>query len=174
MGQPDVSSRRRHDRAATQRCVLCPASGKGAALAAEADRWIDGDTAAVERIADISQFATTLAEFLAALQTIDATGGPPPGQHNFFRGGPPAYYDGETREAIATLGSAIDSDAVTDVWEQDLAAQWQGAPVWFHGDVSNGNLLVKDGRLSAVIDFGTSGVGDPACATPATRSRTPR
>jgi aminoglycoside phosphotransferase (APT) family kinase protein len=35
--------------------------------------------------------------------------------------------------------------------------------VWFHGDVAVGNLLVRDGRLAAVIDFGTSGVGDPAC-----------
>jgi aminoglycoside phosphotransferase (APT) family kinase protein len=126
-------------------------------------RWIDGDTATVESIADLSAFATDLAEFLAALQKIDATGGPPPGQHNFFRGGPPAYYDGETREAIAALDSEVDRDAVSEVWEQGLATQWQGAPVWFHGDVSNGNLLVRDGRLSAVIDFGTSGVGDPAC-----------
>ena len=126
-------------------------------------RWIDGDTATVDGIADLSAFATALGEFLAALQKIDATGGPPPGQHNFFRGGPPAYYDGETREAIAALGSEIDRDAVTEVWERGLATHWQGAPVWFHGDVSNGNLLVKDGRLSAVIDFGTSGVGDPAC-----------
>ena len=49
------------------------------------------------------------------------------------------------------------------MWEQGLASEWQAAPVWFHGDVANGNLLVKNGRLSAVIDFGTSGVGDPAC-----------
>jgi aminoglycoside phosphotransferase (APT) family kinase protein len=126
-------------------------------------RWLDGDTATVEHIADISQFATTLAEFLAALQKIDATGGPPPGQHNFFRGGSPAYYDTETRQAIAALHTEIDGDAVTEVWEQGLAAAWQGPPVWFHGDVSNGNLLIRDGRLSAVIDFGTSGVGDPSC-----------
>ena len=126
-------------------------------------RWIDGDTATVDGIVDMRAFATALGEFVAALQKIDATGGPPPGQHNFFRGGPPAYYDGETREAIAALGSEIDRDAVTEVWERGLASTWQGEPVWFHGDVSNGNLLVRDGRLSAVIDFGTSGVGDPAC-----------
>jgi aminoglycoside phosphotransferase (APT) family kinase protein len=126
-------------------------------------RWIDGETATVERVADMRQFANTLAEFLAALQEIDATGGPPPGQHNFFRGGSPAYYDAEAREAIATLGTEVDSNAVTEVWETGLASEWRGAPVWFHGDVSNGNLLVRDGRLSAVIDFGTSGVGDPAC-----------
>jgi aminoglycoside phosphotransferase (APT) family kinase protein len=125
--------------------------------------WLEGETAAIGRIADLSQFATTLAQFLTALQHIDATGGPPPGQHNFYRGGPLAIYDGETRLAIATLDGTIDTDAVTAVWEAALSTTWHGSPVWVHGDVSAGNLLVKSGRLSAVIDFGSSGVGDPAC-----------
>jgi aminoglycoside phosphotransferase (APT) family kinase protein len=125
--------------------------------------WIEGETAKRERIAGLSQFADDLAEFLVALQRIDATGGPPPGQHNFFRGGPLSIYDGETREAIAVLDGKIDTHAARAVWEAALAATWHGAPVWFHGDVSWGNLLVSQGRLSAVIDFGTSGVGDPAC-----------
>ena len=109
------------------------------------------------------RFATALAQFLAALQRIDAEGGPPAGPHNFFRGGSLAVYDGETRQAIEALSGRIDADAATAVWEQTLATQWQGPPVWFHGDVAAGNLLVKDGRLTAVIDFGTSGVGDPDC-----------
>jgi aminoglycoside phosphotransferase (APT) family kinase protein len=49
------------------------------------------------------------------------------------------------------------------VWEAALATTWRGSPVWVHGDVSSGNLLVKGCRLAAVIDFGSSGVGDPAC-----------
>jgi aminoglycoside phosphotransferase (APT) family kinase protein len=57
----------------------------------------------------------------------------------------------------------IDRDAVTSVWDEALEARWRGRPVWLHGDVSAGNLLVTRGRLSAVIDFGSSGVGDPAC-----------
>ncbi|ESY66056.1 aminoglycoside phosphotransferase family protein [Mesorhizobium sp. M0051] len=126
-------------------------------------RWIEGETAKRERIASLPQFATDLAAFLVALQRIDPTGGPAPGQHNFFRGGPLNVYDGETREAIAALDGKIDSDAANDVWEAALASRWHGEPVWFHGDVSWGNLLVRQGRLSAVIDFGTSGVGDPAC-----------
>ncbi|MER9138725.1 aminoglycoside phosphotransferase family protein [Mesorhizobium sp. M0830] len=126
-------------------------------------RWIEGETAKRERIASLPQFATDLAAFLVALQRIDPTGGPAPAQHNFFRGGPLTVYDNEARQAIAALDGKIDTAAASAVWEAALAATWHGAPVWFHGDVSWGNLLVRQGRLSAVIDFGTSGVGDPAC-----------
>jgi len=126
-------------------------------------RWLEGENATIEPIADLQQAATTLAQFLAALQRIDPAGGPPPGQHNFFRGGPLAVYDTETRDAIAALHGKIDTDAVTAAWKAALAATWHGPPVWLHGDVSAQNLLVKRGRLSAVIDFGCSSVGDPAC-----------
>lgn len=126
-------------------------------------RWIEGETAMVERIADLRQFAITLAEFMTMLQRIDATDGPPPGRHNFFRGGPLAVYDSETRQALAALDGQIDTEAARAVWEAALAATWHGQPVWFHGDISWGNLLVREGRLSAVIDFGTAGVGDPSC-----------
>jgi aminoglycoside phosphotransferase (APT) family kinase protein len=126
-------------------------------------RWLDGENASEETIGDLTAFATALASFLCALRGIDATGGPAPGRHNFYRGGPLSTYADETVRAIATLGEVIDTDAVTRVWEDALAATWAGDPVWFHGDVAAGNLLVRDGRLAAVIDFGTSGVGDPAC-----------
>lgn len=126
-------------------------------------RWLEGEIASVARIADLQQFAIALAQFLMALQLADATGGPPPGAHNFYRGGPLTVYDGETRQAIAALEGKIDTDAATEVWEAALATTWHNSPVWFHGDVSVGNLLVKRGWLNAVIDFGTSGVGDPAC-----------
>ena len=126
-------------------------------------RWLEGETASIERIDDINAFATGLAHFLAALQRIDPTDGPPPGPHNFYRGGSLMVYDAETRHAIAALDGTIDTDAVTAVWETALQATWHGPPVWLHGDVAAGNLLVSDGRLSAVIDFGCAGVGDPAC-----------
>lgn len=126
-------------------------------------RWLEGENATIKSIADLQQFATTLAQFLAALQRIDPADGPPPGQHNFFRGGPLTTYDSETRDAIATLRGRIDADAVTAVWEAALRATWHGPPVWLHGDVSAGNLLVENGRLNAVIDFGCTAVGDPAC-----------
>ncbi|MEJ7653669.1 MAG: aminoglycoside phosphotransferase family protein [Chloroflexia bacterium] len=126
-------------------------------------RWLEGENATVESIADLPHFATTLARFLAALQRIDAAGGPPPGPHNFYRGAAPSVYDAETRQAVASLDDEIDTDAATVVWEAALKSTWLGSPVWLHGDVAAGNLVVKDGRLSAVIDFGCSGVGDPAC-----------
>lgn len=126
-------------------------------------RWIEGETATLGHITDLRQFASDLAQFLIALYRINPNGGPPPGQHNFFRGGPLTVYDAETRKALTTLEGRIDTDAANTVWEAALAAKWHGPPVWFHGDIAWGNLLVRDGRLSAVIDFGTSGVGDPSC-----------
>lgn len=126
-------------------------------------QWLEGESAALKRIADPSQFAIALAQFLIALQQIDTVEGPSPGPHNFFRGGPLTIYDTETRNTIVTLKGKIDTDTATAVWEAALQAIWHGSPVWLHGDVSAGNLLVRNGQLGAVIDFGCSGVGDPAC-----------
>ncbi|MEU4602442.1 aminoglycoside phosphotransferase family protein [Kribbella sp. NPDC023972] len=126
-------------------------------------RWIDGETASYETVPDLSGFARSIAEFILALQSCDATGGPEAGAHSFYRGAPPEYYHDETLEALAVLKGRIDTDLAREVWEAALATSWDRPPVWFHGDIASGNLLVQDGRLSAVIDFGTSGVGDPAC-----------
>lgn len=123
-------------------------------------RWLPGET--VTGRPDV-RFAADLAGFLRALGTVDATGGPAPGPHNGFRGAHPATYDAETRRTVAALGSRVDARAVLAVWEAALATGWSGPPVWFHGDVAAGNLLVRDGRLAAVLDFGCLGVGDPAC-----------
>jgi aminoglycoside phosphotransferase (APT) family kinase protein len=126
-------------------------------------RWLEGDPATVERISDLVDFASRLAGFLAALYRIDPSGGPPPGKHNFFRGGPLSTYDAETRNAIDALRGAIDTEGAGVVWEMALGTAWHGSPVWVHGDVTASNLLVDGGRLGAVIDFGGLGVGDPAC-----------
>jgi aminoglycoside phosphotransferase (APT) family kinase protein len=126
-------------------------------------RWMDGETATPSRIGSVTAFAKAIAEFLRALQAIDATGGPLAGAHSFYRGAPPSHYSDETRSAVDALGSRIDGPAALAVWEAALAARYDGPPVWFHGDIADGNLLVRDGSLAGVIDFGTSGVGDPAC-----------
>jgi aminoglycoside phosphotransferase (APT) family kinase protein len=122
-------------------------------------RWLKGESATIERIADPCQAATDLAHFVAALHRIGLAGGPPAG-----RGVPLAMRDASTREAIAALRGMIDVHAVTAMWERALGAPvWHGPPVWVHGDLLPGNLIVEQGRLSAVIDFGGLGLGDPAC-----------
>lgn len=125
--------------------------------------WIPGENASASNINNLEHFAADLAQFLIALQQIDSTNGPAPGPHSFYRGGSLTTYDSETRNAITALKDKINTDAATEIWETALATQWTGSPVWVHGDISTGNLLVQNGRLSAVIDFGQLTTGDPAC-----------
>jgi aminoglycoside phosphotransferase (APT) family kinase protein len=126
-------------------------------------RWIDGEPACAERIADPAGFAADLAGFLTALYAIDASDGPPPGVHSASRGGPLGTWDEQTRRSIRLLAADIDAKAATTVWDTALASNWDQAPMWVHGDVTASNLLVADGALHAVIDFGCAAVGDPAC-----------
>jgi aminoglycoside phosphotransferase (APT) family kinase protein len=126
-------------------------------------RWLDGEPASIAGIGNATEFGTAVAGFLTALRRVDATGGPLPGQHNWFRGGPLRTYDGQTRRAIEALDDRICGATATRIWHTALQASDDRPPVWFHGDVAPGNLLVKDGALVAVIDFGTSGIGDPSC-----------
>jgi aminoglycoside phosphotransferase (APT) family kinase protein len=124
-------------------------------------RWRRGEIATAERVEDETRFATDLAGFLAALYAIDPTGGPAAGAHSFLRGGSVATLDSDVREAIATLRHELDAEVATSVWEATLATTWGRPPVWVHGDITNSNLLVTSGRLSGVLDFGCSAVGDP-------------
>lgn len=142
------------------------APGQGYPYAWSVYAWIDGAPATLERIADLSAFALDVASFLVALRACDATGGPAPGQHNFWRGGPLDRYVEEARTALATVSDELtpaDRATAEDILDGAVASRWTHPPVWLHGDIAYGNLLVRDGRLAAVIDFGTSGVGDPAC-----------
>lgn len=126
-------------------------------------RWRPGQAATADRVRDEARLAADLAGFLSALHRVDPTGGPAAGAHSFFRGGPLALLDADTRQAIAALATELDADAATAVWEEALATAWKRPAVWVHGDVANSNLLVMDGRLCAVLDFGCSALGDPAC-----------
>ena len=138
--------------------------GEGYPFSWSVYQWLEGETAIIERIADPRLAATQLAQFLTALQRIDPACGPPPAPPNSFRGVPLAMRDAQTRAAIAALHGVLDTDAVKAAWEASLDAPvWQGSPLWIHGDLQSGNLLTAHGRLSAVIDFGCLGVGDPAC-----------
>jgi aminoglycoside phosphotransferase (APT) family kinase protein len=123
--------------------------------------WLPGENAN-ETLADLDQAAVDLAAFVTALRQIDATDAHPrpPGS----RGSPLAELDKHVRRAIAELGDRIDTDAALRSWEESLGSSaWDGEDVWVHGDLLPGNLLVVDGRLSAIIDFGCLNVGDPAC-----------
>lgn len=128
-------------------------------------RWLEGENPSIERLADPCQVARDLARFIVALRAIDPTGGP--GAEPGGRGAPLATRDADTRDSIASLRgilSAEEIDGVTAAWDEALRApEWDGPPVWIHGDLQAGNLLVQEGRLSAVIDFGCLSVGDPAC-----------
>src|SRR5262245_59261077 len=126
-------------------------------------RWIEGGPASTGRIADLSEFAADLAGFLMALSAADATGAPGPGLHSAFRGGPLTRWDEETRKSIRLVADDIDAKGATRVWDTAVASTWRHAPRWVHGDVCASNLLVADGALHAVIDFGCACVGDPAC-----------
>ena len=126
-------------------------------------QWLPGQTASSETVHDLHTFARDVAHFLNCLQRVDSRGGPLAGAHSFGRGGPLALYDGDVRAGLDSLPADLDRDAVLGLWCTALSTPFAAEPRWFHGDMAPSNLLVQDGRLSAVIDFGTCGIGDPAC-----------
>lgn len=123
--------------------------------------WLPGDDAN-DTIHDLVGAAAELAAFVRELRRVDTTGAHP--RPPRARGAPLAELDEQVRRSIARLGERIDGDAAARSWDESIAASaWDGDEVWVHGDLLPGNLLVVDGRLSAVIDFGGLNVGDPAC-----------
>lgn len=126
--------------------------------------WIDGRPLSVGRVEDERGIAIALAGFLRALRAADADGAPAPGPHSAFRGGPLQHYDDEMQALLDRVHGA-ERDRAAGLWRDALGAPFTGRPVWFHGDVAAGNLLVRDGKLAAVIDFGCAGAGDPSCDT---------
>jgi aminoglycoside phosphotransferase (APT) family kinase protein len=124
-------------------------------------RWLPGEDA-TSALTDLERAAVDLAAFIRALRRIDTSGAPArsPGS----RGAPLAELDEPVRHSIVALGDRIDGAAALDVWQTALATPvWPAPEQWVHGDLLPGNLLVEDGRLTAVIDFGSLNVGDPAC-----------
>ena len=110
---------------------------------------------------DLDRAALDLAGFVGALHRVDTTGGEE--SCGSSRGAPLATRDDGTRDALAQLADRVDVPALTEVWDDALAAKpWTGPSVWIHGDLEAGNLIAHEGRLSAVIDYGALGVGDPA------------
>lgn len=126
-------------------------------------RWLDGRDAITEPLAP-GHLAADLARFLRALRAVDPTDGPAPASSPMRRGVPLARRDVATRSSIALAADLVDSSRVTTAWDRCVATEpWDRPPTWIHGDLAAGNLLGHGGRLSAVIDWGSLGVGDPAC-----------
>lgn len=126
-------------------------------------RWLPGETPEAGTLSEPVLLAEDLAAFVAAMRSLALPAAP-----KAHRGGPVASEDAETRAAIQELRGIpeedVDCDAVAAVWEETLRAPgWDGPPVWLHADLMPGNLLIDDGRLTSVIDFGCTGAGDPAC-----------
>ncbi len=122
--------------------------------------WFEGTNPVVGGLDQPEELAGDLVDFIRSLRSIDPTGGPPAG---FSRGGALSERDEPTRKAIAALDGLIETESVSAAWEEALSvAQSSADEVWLHADLSPGNILLSDGRLSAVLDF-TPGVGLPDC-----------
>ncbi len=126
-------------------------------------KWLEGDPLTHNNIDNLNQLAKDLGSFLIELQSIDASGGPLAGKHNFYRGGSLSKYNKESRNAIENNSDTFDGGLLSEIWSLALDSEWGSEPVWVHGDIAPGNLLAKEGKLCSVIDFGIVGVGDPSC-----------
>ena len=113
--------------------------------------------------ADTAQLAKDLAKFIRALHKIPTQGAPVGALHNFYRGCHPSVYDNDVRRDIEQLKGVVDSDKALALWEAAISSKWTHDPVWLHGDMAIGNILMQEDKLTAVIDFGCMGIGDPAC-----------
>ncbi len=128
-------------------------------------KWLEGKSAnSVEMNEETLQnIAAQLAAFLNEFHRFAPPKAPPPGLHNWWRAAHTSVYDEDARTLIKSLSALIDSNKALTLWEKAISSKWDKKPVWVHGDVASGNILVKNNNLSAVIDFGCMGVGDPAC-----------
>lgn len=128
-------------------------------------KWLEGASLNILPLNHdyLEKLAFDLATFLKELQSINTVEGPTPGQHNWWRGDHISVYDKEAREQFSALSGIIDRHRAVNLWEQACITKWNKPPVWIHGDFAIGNMLVKNNKVSAIIDFGGMGIGDPAC-----------
>ena len=142
--------------------VATGAPAEGYPWAWAVHRWIEGETPVEGRLTRPELLARDLADFVTAMRNVSLPEGPAA-----YRGVPLATVDKATRAAIEELrhtSEPFDADAALTAWRRALAAPpWTEPGRWLHSDLMPGNLLVTDGRLTAVLDFATAGTGDPAC-----------
>jgi aminoglycoside phosphotransferase (APT) family kinase protein len=131
--------------------------GAGYPFAWAVYRWLEGEPYGDDAAIDEVRAAADLAAFVRALRSLDPAGAPAAGRR------PLRELDETTRAAIVASRSVVDSDGAAAAWSDSLrGARWSGDPVWIHTDLLRPNILTRSGRISAVIDFGGAGVGDPA------------
>ncbi|MFC3909340.1 GNAT family N-acetyltransferase [Legionella dresdenensis] len=128
-------------------------------------KWLEGVSINLLMLDNecIEKLAFDLARFLKELQNITDVSGPVPGQHNWWRGDHVSVYDKGARDQISELSTIIDGNNAIKLWERACKTKWSKSPVWIHGDFAIGNMLLNEGKLSAIIDFGGMALGDPAC-----------
>ncbi|MFJ8979685.1 aminoglycoside phosphotransferase family protein [Streptomyces sp. NPDC102282] len=161
-GSEDVATEHRwlprlapHLPAAVSLPVVEGVPGEGYPWSWSVCRWIDGDNPVAG--SGGAEFAADVAEFVLALRRVDTIDGPAA-----YRGEPLAVRDTATRGALDALHGVVDTGASAAVWSDALRVPGPRATVWVHGDLQPGNVLVADGRLGGVIDFGCMGLADPA------------
>jgi aminoglycoside phosphotransferase (APT) family kinase protein len=118
-----------------------------------------GEIAAHTPPADFGVAAEAIGEFLGALHVTAPEHAP----RNAFRGIPLAGREAVLVANLALLGGLVDEPRVTRLWRDAVQAPvWDRPPVWLHGDLHPANIIVHQGRISGVIDFGDLTSGDPA------------
>jgi aminoglycoside phosphotransferase (APT) family kinase protein len=126
--------------------------------------WIEGNDGTTDIIADWLKTAEDLGQFIREFRRQNTSGAPLAGKHNAFRGTALVNLDKITRDAIDALGELFDKACLLKIWEKAMGVQpWAGPPVWIHGDIHAANIILKNGNIAGIIDFGLMGVGDPAC-----------
>lgn len=124
--------------------------------------WIEGQRLDRAALTDVPEAARRLGCCLRVLHGLETEGGPEPGRHNFFRGVPLKARDEDFQEALTQLRGRFPTDRAQELWQRAIESPVCQGRRWVHGDLQPGNLLMRGGRLCAVIDFGGVAVADPA------------
>jgi aminoglycoside phosphotransferase (APT) family kinase protein len=126
-------------------------------------RWLTGTTLEDTQILDRRSLARTVGALLVELRSLPADINLSAGKHSFYRGCHPSVYGDEVVKSLRKMDDKTKTTHCLEIWQKGTESVWANAPAWFHGDVAVGNVLMTDNKVSALIDFGTCGVGDPAC-----------
>jgi aminoglycoside phosphotransferase (APT) family kinase protein len=126
--------------------------------------WIEGQDASVAAVSDWTETARNLGKFVRALRAVEPCGGRMNGPANGYRGSPLCSRNGWVRKCFESVSDLFDLHAMRAAWEEAMAAPvWEKDPVWIHGDIHAANIIVRNGGVVGIVDFGLAALGDPAC-----------